>query len=65
MISRLFAASLAVLALVTLGACDRKEPEPPAQAKAGADDAAKKAAAAPAQPAAAEPAAASGAATEP
>ena len=45
MISRLFAASLAVVALVTLGACDRKQPEP-------------KKAAAPAQPAPAEPAAA-------
>ncbi len=44
MTSRLLAASLAVVALVALGACDRKEPEPPAPAKAGADDAAKKAA---------------------
>ena len=65
MSSRLFAASLAVVALVTLGACDRKEPEPPAQAKAGADDAAKKAAAAPAQPAPAQPAAAQAAAPQP
>ncbi len=54
MSSRLFAASLAVVALMALGACDRKEPEPTAQAKAGAEDAAKKAAAAPAQPAAAQ-----------
>ena len=50
MSSRLFGARLAVVALVTLGACDRKEPEPPAQAKAGADDTVKKAAARPAQP---------------
>jgi hypothetical protein len=52
MTSRLFSASFAVVALVTLGACDRKEPQPPAPAKAAADDAAKKAAApAPVQPA--------------
>src|SRR5262245_31033944 len=52
---RLFGASLAIIALVTLGACDRKESEPPKQAKAAAEDAAKKAAEAPApvQPAAA------------
>jgi hypothetical protein len=55
MYPRLFAASLALVALVTLGGCDRKEPEPPKQAKAAADDAAKKVAEAPApaQPAAA------------
>ena len=50
MISRLFTASLAVVALVMLDACDRKASEPPAQAKPGADDATKMAAAAPAQP---------------
>src|SRR5262245_43289517 len=54
---RLFAASLAIIALVTLGACDRKEPEPPKRAKAAAEAAAKTAgapaASAPVQPAAA------------
>ncbi len=53
MSSRLFAASSAILAFVALGACDRKELESSAQAKAAGDDAAKKVAAAPAQPAAA------------
>ena len=55
MSSRPYAATLAIIALVTLGACQKKEPEPPAPAKAAADEAAKKAAAAPAP---AEPAAA-------
>jgi hypothetical protein len=56
---RPFAASLALVALVTLGGCDRKAAEPPKQAKAAADDAAKKAAEAPppAQPTAAPAAA--------
>ena len=52
MSSRLFAASLTVVAFVALSACDRKESESSAQSKAVADDAAKKAAASPAQPAA-------------
>jgi len=47
MTSRVFAASFAVVALVMLAACERKEPEPAKEAKA-ADDAAKKAAEAPA-----------------
>jgi len=42
MISRLLTASLAVVALVTLGACEQKAPEPAAQSKSAADDAAKK-----------------------
>ncbi len=51
MSSRLLAATCAVLALVTLGACQKKEPEPAAPPKAATGDAAKTAAAAPAQPA--------------
>ena len=47
MSSRLFATTLAAIALAMLGACEQKAPEPPAQ-KSAADDAAKKAAAAPA-----------------
>ncbi len=62
MSSRPYAAILAIIALVTLGACQKKEPEPPAPAKAAADEAAKKAAAAPAQ---AEPAAAPAPAPQP
>ncbi|HTO49730.1 MAG TPA: DUF3604 domain-containing protein [Burkholderiales bacterium] len=51
--SRLSAASLAIIALATLSACEQKPPEPPAK-KAEAPDAAKQAAEAPApaQPAA-------------
>ena len=48
MSSRRYAAPFALLALVTLGACQKKEPEPPAPAKSVADEAAKKSAAAPA-----------------
>ena len=48
MIPRCLAATVAVIALLTLGACQKKESETPAQKKSEADDAAKKAAAAPA-----------------
>ena len=48
MIPRCLAVTVAVIALLTLGACQKKEPEPPLQKKSEADDAAKKAAAAPA-----------------
>jgi hypothetical protein len=51
MTARIFAITIAVIALVTLGACEQKAPEPPAKKASGADEA-KKAAAAPAQPAA-------------
>jgi len=44
--SRAFAIALAALALITLGACERKPPEPPPAKKSDAEDAAKKAAAA-------------------
>ena len=56
MSSRLFVASLSVIALVTLVACDRKGPEAPAPKKSEAGDVAKvvAAAASPAQPAAAQ-----------
>ncbi len=47
MTSHLSAAGMAVIALVTLGACERREPESPTQAKAAAEDAAEKAAEAP------------------
>jgi len=53
MTSRLFAITFSVISLVTLGACEKKAPEPPAKKTSGADNAAKKVAAAPAQPAAA------------
>ena len=43
---RLFAASLAIVALAALGGCNRKEPESPATPKAAAEDATKTAAAA-------------------
>ena len=46
MSSRRYAATFALLALVTLGACQKQEPEPPAPAKSVADEAAKKTAAA-------------------
>ena len=59
--SRLFAVTFALLALVTLGACEQKQ-EPPAPKKAEATDAAKKAAEAPAP---AEPAAAPASAPQP
>ena len=62
MSSRRYAATFALLALVTLGACQKKEPEPPAPAKSVADEAAKKTAAA---PAATEPAAAPAPASQP
>ena len=48
MIPRRLTATVAVIALLMLGACQKKESEPPAQKKSEADDAAKKAAAAPA-----------------
>ena len=48
MISRPYASALAVVALVTLGACQKKEPEAPVPAKPAADGAAKPQAAAPA-----------------
>jgi hypothetical protein len=48
MISRLLAAAFAAIALLTLGACEQKAPEPPAK-KASATDEARKAAV-PAQP---------------
>ena len=50
---RPYASTLAIVALVTLGACQKNEPAPTAPAKSAADEAAKKAAAAPAEPAAA------------
>ena len=55
MTSRPYAAVFAIVALVTLGACGKKEPEPPAPAKSVADESAKttSAASAPAEPAAA------------
>ena len=56
MSSRPYAATLAILALVALAACQKKEPEPPAPAKSAAEDA-KKEAAPPAQPPAAAAAA--------
>ena len=62
MSSRPCAAILAMIALVTLGACQKKDPEPPAPAKAAADEAARKAAVAPAR---AEPAAAPAPAPQP
>ncbi|MBL8419476.1 MAG: DUF3604 domain-containing protein [Dechloromonas sp.] len=46
--SRPYASALAIVALVTLGACQKKEPEPPAPSKPAADAAAKPQAAAPA-----------------
>ena len=42
---RPYAAAFAIIALVTLGACGKKEPEPPASTKSVADETAKKTAA--------------------
>ena len=53
MSSRRYATLFVVLALVTLSACQKKEPEPPAPAKSVVDEAAKKSAAAPTEQAAA------------
>ena len=65
MSSRIFAATCVVVALVTLSACQKKESDAPAPPKAEAEDAAKKAAAAPAQPVPAQPVAAPTSAPQP
>ena len=62
MSSRPYAATLAIVALVALGACQKKEPDPPAPTKSVADESAKTTAAAPAP---AESAAAPAPATAP
>ena len=51
MMSRRLTAAVGIIALLTLGACEKKESETPAQKKSEAGDAAKTAATAPAQPA--------------